>query len=422
MAETPDSTAPATTAAATTNTTATTATAAPIASASLTDPASSAAPAVLSPSPPASSPENTRGSPPRSPLPTDNAATAAAPNPDQHEEAVESVEVVEADEGFATDDASTIEDRISNYTASLTSSVVDYPEEYGRRYHAFRPGTYSFPNDEVEMDRLDMAHALMVRAIGSRLFLAPLEREKVHRILDIGTGTGIWAVEMGDIFENAEVFGIDLSAIQPEWVPPNVRFEIDDVESPWVVQEKYDYIMCRYMAASIADWPRLIKNIYDHLNPGGWAEFQDMSTEYYSDDGTYTPQHATYDWNQTFVETLRSIGRDPCPGPQLEGWVRAHGGFDHVFHQRFKTPIGPWAKERHYRDQGMLNLAQILEGLEGFSMKLFCGVLGRTREEVLVQLAGVRKELKSDTFHSMLDLHVVFGQKPPLRAESAEES
>ncbi|KXH48433.1 methyltransferase [Colletotrichum simmondsii] len=281
---------------------------------------------------------------------------------------------VEADEG-------------SSYTASLSSSVIDYPEEYGRRYHAFRPGSYSFPNDEVEMERLDMAHAMMVRAIGSKLWLAPLAREKIHRILDIGTGTGIWAVEIGDIFENAEVIGNDLSAIQPEWVPPNVKFEIDDVESEWVGVKKYDFIMCRYMAASIQDWPKLIANVYDNLNPGGWAEFQDMSTEYYSDDGSYKPEHATYEWNQTFVETLDKIGRDPRPGPKLEGWVRGHGGFEHVAHHKFKTPIGPWARHRHFKDQGLLNLAQILEGLEGFSLKLLCGVLGRSKEEVLVQLA-----------------------------------
>lgn len=45
-------------------------------------------------------------------------------------------------------------------------------------------------------------------------------------------------------------------------VPPNVRFEIDDVESPWVEAKKYDFIMCRYMTASIMDWPKLVRNIY----------------------------------------------------------------------------------------------------------------------------------------------------------------
>ncbi|KAF4838638.1 Secondary metabolism regulator LAE1 [Colletotrichum tropicale] len=326
---------------------------------------------------------------------------------------------LEANEENNTDEGATIDERLSQYTASLSSSVVDYPVEYGRRYHAFRPGSYSFPNDEVEMDRLDMAHALMVRSIGSRLFLAPLEKDNVHRILDIGTGTGIWAVEIGDIFENAEVIGIDLSAIQPEWVPANVKFEIDDVESSWVGHKKYDFIMCRYMAASISDWPRLVRNIYDNLNPGGWAEFQDMSTDYYSQDGTYTEKNATWGWNKTFVRACESLGRDPCPGPKLEGWVRDHGGFQRVYHERFRAPIGPWPKDPYYRDIGMLNLAQILEGLEAFSLKLFCGVLGRTREEVLVELAAVRKELKTGAFHSMFDLHVVYGHKP-FEAEAEE--
>lgn len=45
--------------------------------------------------------------------------------------------------------------------------------------------------------------------------------------------------------------------------PPNVKFEIDDVESPWVGHQKFDYIMCRYMAGSIQDWPKLMENIYE---------------------------------------------------------------------------------------------------------------------------------------------------------------
>lgn len=35
---------------------------------------------------------------------------------------------------------------------------------------------------------------------------------------------------MGDVFSAANVLGVDLSPIQPEWVPPNVRFMVDDIE------------------------------------------------------------------------------------------------------------------------------------------------------------------------------------------------
>lgn len=48
-------------------------------------------------------------------------------------------------------------------------------------------------------------------------------------------------------------------------VPANVKFEVDDVESPWVQGKKYDYIFCRIMAAAIADWPKLVKNIYEYV-------------------------------------------------------------------------------------------------------------------------------------------------------------
>ncbi|KAF6811238.1 methyltransferase [Colletotrichum musicola] len=288
--------------------------------------------------------------------------------------------------------------------------MVDYPVEHGRRYHAFRPGAYFAPNDEKAIDHLDLAHMLMLRAMGERLYLAPLEPGKVHRILDIGTGTGLWATEMAERFPNALVTGNDLSAIQPDWLPPNVRFEIDDVESPWVGHQKYDFIFCRYMAGSIQDWPRLVETIYEHLNPGGWAEFQDMICEYYSDDGSYTPDHATWRWNKTLVRALEGLGRDPNPAPKLEGWVRG-AGFRRVHHHKVKTPIGPWPRDPAYKDLGLLNLVQNVAGLEGFSMRLLCGVLGKSEEEALAQVAQVEGELKGAAFHALFDIHVVYGQK-----------
>ncbi|KAK1465162.1 methyltransferase domain-containing protein [Colletotrichum melonis] len=317
-----------------------------------------------------------------------------------------------SDDGYATDSGvSSMDEQMSTYTRSMTSSIVNYPLEYGRRYHAYRAGVYAFPNDDPELDRMDMAHGLMFKSIGYKLYLAPLVKENLHRILDIGTGTGIWSVEMGDRFPNTEIIGVDLSAVQPPWVPHNVKFEIDDVESRWVGNRMFDYIFVRYMLVSIQDWPKLVQNIYEHLNPGGWVEFQDMDGLYYSDDGTYTAQYTTHTWNQDFVQACESIGRTARPGPQLEGWVN-DAGFQNVVHKRFKAPIGPWPKDPHFKDVGMHNLCQLLDGLEGFTLRLFCGVLGRTEEDVLGMLEGVREELKRGLFHAMFDHHVVYGQKP----------
>ncbi|KAL2268809.1 hypothetical protein VTJ83DRAFT_3655 [Remersonia thermophila] len=329
---------------------------------------------------------------------------AASPLPQTRPTTEAPIEVDEDRELVADDDISAI-------TASITSSILDYPVENGRRYHAFRAGAYCLPNDDLEQIRLDLSHVIMTKTIGDKLFLAPLDPAKLGRVLDIGTGTGIWSMTLGDQYPNAEILGNDLSPIQPAWVPPNVKFEVDDVEDPWVYRTPFDFIFCRYMMASIQDWPKLVKNTYDHLTPGGWAEFQDYDIMYYSEDGSLKPESATYQWITALISTSNKIGRDPQPGLSLERWVR-EAGFKKVEHRKFRLPIGGWAKDADLKQLGTYNLAQLLSGLEAFSLRLFCNVLGWSKEQLMVLLTDVRKELKNPNLHAQFDFHVVYGQKP----------
>lgn len=304
---------------------------------------------------------------------------------------------------------------VSAYTKSLSSSVVDYPTEHGRRYHAFRHGAYYGPNDEAELDRLDFLSDFLIKVMEGKLYHAPIDSNRVHRILDIGTGTGIWAVQIADEFPNAEVIGNDLSPVQMEWVPPNVKFEVDDVESPWI-GPKYDFIFSRTMAGAITDWPQLAKNVFENTNPGGWAEFQDWDIVYYCDDGTLTEDTYTMKMDRMFLEACHMIGRDPCPGPQLEGWVK-DAGFVNVRHKMFKIPIGTWPKDARLKDLGHMNVIQIMDGLEAYNMRLFTSVLGWTQIEAQVLFAEVRKEMKSNRYHGYTQFHVAYGQVPEAEAE-----
>jgi methylase of polypeptide subunit release factors len=72
------------------------------------------------------------------------------------------------------------------------------------------------PMDEQEMDRIDMAHTKYYMLLEKRRFLAPIDSNP-QKVLDLGTGTGIWAIDFADQFPSAEVIGVDIAAIQPQW-------------------------------------------------------------------------------------------------------------------------------------------------------------------------------------------------------------
>ena len=125
-----------------------------------------------------------------------------------------------------------------------------------------------------------------------------------------------------------------------------MRFEIDDAEETWAFRDQFDFIHARYLAAAIKDWPKLIKQAFDGLAPGGTAEFQDFYLEYYSEDGSLKPEQHISRWIKELLQASRALGREPSPGPKLEAYMK-DAGFENVAVHKYRLPIGPWPKDSH---------------------------------------------------------------------------
>jgi ubiquinone/menaquinone biosynthesis C-methylase UbiE len=63
---------------------------------------------------------------------------------------------------------------------------------------------------------MDLHHEIMIQLLQGELHKTPMVANP-QKILDVGTGTGIWAIDMADKYPSAEVLGIDLSPLQPKW-------------------------------------------------------------------------------------------------------------------------------------------------------------------------------------------------------------
>lgn len=221
---------------------------------------------------------------------------------------------------------------------SFASSVRDYNYENGRRYHAYRHGQYPFPNDQEEQDRLALIHQFHKILNGGSLYRAPIRASNPRRILDIGTGTAEWALEMAEAYPEAEIIGTDLSPIQPAWAPPNCRFFIDDAESDWTFSpnEKFDYIHLRNMVGGVGDWPKLLKQAYQHLAPGGWFEAQEFEVGLSSDDGTHEQATAIANWQHLLLQASTKFGKPINVSRRLSGWME-HAGFMNVANDVYKV-------------------------------------------------------------------------------------
>ncbi|RYO77312.1 hypothetical protein DL766_003396 [Monosporascus sp. MC13-8B] len=205
----------------------------------------------------------------------------------------------------ADDFDSSLGDDIS--TASLSASILEYRTLHGRTYHSSKYETeYWGPNDGQHLEAMDI---------------------NLKKVLDVGTGTGNY----GDISSfsllplirtlyiqdyglyahpGVEVIGTDLSPIQPAWCPPNMTFMIDDAEEEWTfAPNSFDFIYMRYLLGSIQDWPRLFKQAYAALKPGGYIESYESEPDFTSDDGTVKPDSALRKWTTLFTEAGRKLNR-----------------------------------------------------------------------------------------------------------------
>lgn len=109
--------------------------------------------------------------------------------------------------------------------------------------------------------------------------------------------------DFADQFPGAEVVGTDLSPVQPDFVPPNCKFEIDDCNNEWTWDENsFDFVHIRYLFGAIKDWSALFRQAYRATKPGGWFESVEAEAIFQSDDGTVDGTYMDTLWNKLYRE------------------------------------------------------------------------------------------------------------------------
>ncbi|RSL68843.1 hypothetical protein CEP53_002417 [Fusarium sp. AF-6] len=310
-----------------------------------------------------------------------------------------------------TDGDSIVDADNNSSTASVTSSILEYRTIHGRTYNSEQGNAqYWGSNDAPQRELMDVTHHILTLGLGNKLHLAPLEKGKVQRAIDIGCGT---ASDFSDDYPDAEITGTDISPIQPSWVPPNLRFEIEDCTREWTFKsDSTDYIHMRWLMGSIRDWDFLSSEAFRVCKAGGWVESHEASSNVDSDDNTVDGNSAMGQWGKLFIEGSKKIGTSFTvveDGTQRKALEKA--GFINIQEFNFKNPIGGWSSDPIEKEMGPYTKYGLETDTEGFVL-FMAHTLGWSRDEIQLYIDQFRRELRSEKHHGYFKQKVVWGQKP----------
>lgn len=305
----------------------------------------------------------------------------------------------------------------------MDETEVEHPPEdyffrvvhHGREYHqlSLLSNTYLVPVDEIENERLQIAHFMFSVVFENRLVFP--EIRPTGNVLDCGTGTANWALAVALKYPQSQVYGIDISTeMMPELYPGNLRLEQGNLNEGLAYRDNsFELVHSRLVAGGIdrCRWPRYLREIYRVLAPGGWCQMVEICFKARSEEGQLTEEHALSHWSRNYMEAMEDAGKNPRAGSKLKEWMDA-AGFSRTEMEVIKLPTCGWAANEKDFNIGCANQENVQRLLSSLALYPLTTFQGMPINDFHVLVAQARHEATSIGLKPYFVAYVAVGRKP----------
>ncbi|QKX55466.1 uncharacterized protein TRUGW13939_02559 [Talaromyces rugulosus] len=177
------------------------------------------------------------------------------------------------------------------------------------------PEEYPLSRDYVDFNRLNLQHYIWKDMFGYSLHPKIPRNQKSLKIADVGTGTGIWLLDLlPQLDPSTELVGIDADITQVgprEWLPENLTLRQWSVftDVPDDLVGAFDIVNLRLFAFVIEDDATLLlRKLKKLLKPGGylqWCDVDVLSFRINTASSNVSTHHLVQLWEQTMPKEAR---------------------------------------------------------------------------------------------------------------------
>ncbi|KAI1791430.1 S-adenosyl-L-methionine-dependent methyltransferase [Ganoderma leucocontextum] len=269
---------------------------------------------------------------------------------------------------FDDDDDATYSDTSDGLVEVSTREIPGYFQERGGRlFHSHARSPYPLPVDQEEHQRQNGLNQLLRRLIGDssvgpvRDILVDVPGEE-RRVLDLGTGTGEWVLDMAREFPRVRFYGPALSdspsvpvPIATRYPPHNVLFELHDIAEKFRYDSSsIDFVHARSISMAVRDYGAVLPEIARVLRPDGLFVSNEWGRCPIMLDGSDLALHApsTSEFFRAVRETLHERCGIPTVAHEIPELLQDSGFFTGIVSRRHYMPIGSWHDDPGLRDLG----------------------------------------------------------------------